>query len=139
MLKDRLSTRELLRRKNMDLQDYNCILCNGLIEESLCHLFIHCPFANACWNWLQIQTDQHLNFFQNLEGFKRQLQVPYFTEIITIMCWTIWKARNALIFNQVQPSVQNSKKELKDEFALLLLRAKKKYFPSIDLWLSNLV
>ena len=58
MLKDRLSIRELLRRKNMELQDYNYVLCNGLIEESLCHLFIHCPFATSCWNWLQVQTDQ---------------------------------------------------------------------------------
>ena len=62
MLKDRLSIRELLRRKNMELQDYNCVLCNGLIEESLCHLFIHCPFATSCWNWLQVQTDQQDGF-----------------------------------------------------------------------------
>lgn len=79
MLKDRLSTRELLRRKNMELQSYNCVLCNASIEESLCHLFIHCPLANSCWNWLQVHTDQNLSFLQNLDGFRRQLQVPFFT------------------------------------------------------------
>jgi hypothetical protein len=99
MLKDKLRTRELLRRKNMELQDYNCALCNGQIKESLCHLFICCPFATACRNWLQIQTEQQRDFLQNLDGFRRQLQVPFFTEIIIIMCWTIWKARNGLIFN----------------------------------------
>ena len=129
MLKDGLSTRELLRRRNMELQDYNCVLCNGLIEESLCHLFIHCPFATSCWNWLQVQTYQQMDFLRNIELFKRQLQVPFFTEIIIIMCWTIWKTKNGLIFNQIQPSIQASKREFKDEFTLLLLRAKKKFFP----------
>ena len=52
MLKDRLSTMELLRRKNIELQNNNCVLCNRLIKESLCHLFIHCPFATSYWNWL---------------------------------------------------------------------------------------
>ena len=45
LLKDRISTRELLRRKNMALQDFNCVLCNAAVEESLSHLFLECPFA----------------------------------------------------------------------------------------------
>ena len=138
LLKDRISTRELLRRKNMELQDYNCAICQDLVEESLSHLFIGCPFATSCWNWLQLEVDHQLDFMQNLELFRRQLQVPFFPEIIIIMCRTIWKARNGLIFNQVQPLIQESKKEFKQEFALLLLRAKRKYFPSIELWLNRL-
>jgi len=34
----------------MELQGYYCVLCNGLIEESLSHLFIYSPFATSCWN-----------------------------------------------------------------------------------------
>lgn len=45
LIKDRLSTRELLRRKHMELPDYNCILCTISIEEALSHLFLACPFA----------------------------------------------------------------------------------------------
>jgi hypothetical protein len=33
-LKDRLSTRELLKRKNMELQDYSCVLCSSLTEDT---------------------------------------------------------------------------------------------------------
>jgi hypothetical protein len=47
-LKDRLSTRELLKRKHMELQSYNCVLCLQNIEESLHHLFMDCPFALSC-------------------------------------------------------------------------------------------
>ena len=73
------STRELLRRKNMDLLDYNCILCNGSTEESLLHLFLGCPFATQCWAWFNIQVDHNSDPFQNLQGFKEQLGVPFFT------------------------------------------------------------
>ena len=72
ILKDRLSTRELLRRKNMELPDYNCVLCNNLVEESLEHLLFHCPFASECWHWLNFETPHQSNLYQILESFKIQ-------------------------------------------------------------------
>jgi len=80
-----------------------------------------------------------LTFFQNIESFRVQLQVPFFMEIIILMGWSIWKARNGLIFNQVQHSVEDTKRAFKSEFALILLRAKRSYFPSIEQWLNSLV
>lgn len=102
LIKDRLSTRELLKRKNMELQDYNCILCNGDTEESLVHLFLGCPFATHCWTWLQIRINLHLEPLQILDSFREQLQVPFFMEVIILMCWTIWRARNDRIFQSDQ-------------------------------------
>lgn len=52
LLKDRLNTREILQRKSMDLDNYNCELCHFNTEETLLHLFFHCPFAMRCWNTL---------------------------------------------------------------------------------------
>jgi len=46
LLKDRLSTRELLRRKNMELPDYTCVCCakqSGIIYPSLHFL----PFCSS--------------------------------------------------------------------------------------------
>jgi hypothetical protein len=54
VLKDRLSTRELLRRKIMFLPDYTCVLCNGSEDESLFHLLLDCPFARDCWAMVNI-------------------------------------------------------------------------------------
>jgi hypothetical protein len=48
LLKDRLSTRNILRRKNMFLQTYTCVLCAHNIEETVHHLFLHCEFAKQC-------------------------------------------------------------------------------------------
>lgn len=43
LLKDRLSTRNIIRRKNMHLESYNCVLCNLATEETVTHLFLECP------------------------------------------------------------------------------------------------
>ena len=69
----------------MHLPDYQCVLCHCNMDEDLAHLLFDCPFAAACWNWLQIQIEQQMDFLQNLDGFRRLLQVPFFTEIIIIM------------------------------------------------------
>jgi hypothetical protein len=56
VLKDRLSTRELLRRKSMDLHSYSCVLCVHNVDESLHHLLFDCPFATASWNTLYLMV-----------------------------------------------------------------------------------
>lgn len=52
LLKDRLSTRNILRRRSMTLDSYACVLCNANVEETMEHLFLSCPFVIACWNLL---------------------------------------------------------------------------------------
>lgn len=42
LLKDRLNTRELLRRKNMDLPSSACVFCQPDLEESVLLLFLYC-------------------------------------------------------------------------------------------------
>ena len=138
LLKDRISTRELLRRKNMALQDFNCVLCNAAVEESLLHLFLECPFATQCWGLINIQTNQHSDPFQNLQSFRDQLRVPFFMEVIILMAWTIWRSRNYLIFRQVNPSILLALQNFKVELQLLLLRAKRSYSPGLDQWIANL-
>jgi hypothetical protein len=49
-LKNRLNTRNMLRRKNMTLESYSCENCIWQKEETLYHLFLRCNFAKACWN-----------------------------------------------------------------------------------------
>ena len=88
LLKDRLSTREMLRRRNMELPDYNCVCCLQMVEESLTHLFIHCPFAHACWASIGLMVGQD-DPFTTLEQLKNQLGVPFFVEVIVLMCWCI--------------------------------------------------
>jgi hypothetical protein len=48
LLRDRLNTRNILRRNNKVLDDYSFPMCNGGIEETLEHLFFSHPFSSWC-------------------------------------------------------------------------------------------
>ena len=47
LLKDRLSTRNILRRKYKALETYNCEIFSFQVEEIVEHLFWHCPSLNS--------------------------------------------------------------------------------------------
>ena len=53
LLRDRLNTRNLLRRKNRQLKHYNCVLCNCSYEKTIMHLFFGALLAILagiqCW------------------------------------------------------------------------------------------
>ena len=69
-------------------------------------------------------------------AFKDQLRVPFFVEIIVLLCWSIWIVRNDAIFQRVVPMVKKAKCVFWKEFAIVIHQAKKKYFPIISLWLE---
>ena len=100
---------------------------------------VQCPFASTCWNWIGLQVSDQQDLFQNLESFRRQLQVPFYLEIIILMCWAIWHVRNGLIFNNRLPTINEAKRLFKSEMVLLLVRARRSYFPWIELWINNLL
>ena len=87
LMKDRLSTRNILRRKNIQLESYNCVLCQSQSEETVQHLFLSCPFAKECWSvlnidfqvdsafpkaLLQIRVQSHSHFF-HVGGYLNEL------------------------------------------------------------------
>ena len=62
LLKDRLSTRNILKRKNMTLQSYSCVLCAQNIEESVHRLFLQCEFAKQCWEFIEVSIPPDSEF-----------------------------------------------------------------------------
>ena len=74
LLQDRLSTREILKRRNMELQCYDCVLCHLDTEESLMHLFFSCPFSMSCWNTLGLAPMILDDLFQTLSAFRMHLR-----------------------------------------------------------------
>jgi hypothetical protein len=55
---------------------------------------------------------------------RRSLNAPFAMEIIILMCWCIWIARNAWLFNEEDSSWVACKTHFKKEFAMVILRAK---------------
>ena len=87
-------------------------MCNEE-EESLTHLFLHCPFARACWHdsMLSIHTTElnHISVQQWIE----QLISTYNRNCVDLMCylqdvftilWTLWTHRNKVIHQGINPN-----------------------------------
>jgi hypothetical protein len=141
MLIDRLNVRNILRRKNYNLEgnDYTCVLCTTSREETTFHLFFLRPFSQECWRSLHINWNFSLDFSSMMEEAKRECRHGFFMEVFLIGCWLIWKQRNAFIFNRGPPSFQSWKAGFIDEANLQSYRmniAEKEDFPA---FLSSLV
>ena len=107
-----LSHPKLLRRRNMYLEDYSCVFCASAEDETIAHLFLHCPFAQDCWNSINLLVLPSWSPFTAFEYLKQQLAVPFFMEIIILLFWSIWITRYNFIFNGIQPSTLNSWRQL---------------------------
>jgi hypothetical protein len=138
LLKDQLSTRNILRRRNQVIPSYDCVLCNPCVEETLEHLFLNCNFARSCWASLNLFIPLG-DPFDVLVSFRQQLNLSFFMDVIIIMSWSIWMARNDLIFNGQQPSLQSVKACFRKEFALVIIRAKPSLKHLMASWLEAYV
>ena len=139
LIKDRLSTRNILRRKNMHLDSYNCVLCNESVEEIAEHLFLQCSFAKDCWSIINLDTPPHMTFPQIVDHIKTKLQFQFFMLAVILMCWTIWTARNDLIFKGIPPDVGTSRGFFLKEILLLVHRVKSRNSISFEQWTQTLV
>jgi hypothetical protein len=136
--KDRISTRDILQRKNMHLESYTCDMCILQRLETCAHLLLRCSFAKACWISIGVTVAMSTSVPQIFNRIRRQLGVPFFMEIIILMTWGIWTARNYWIFNDIDPSVHRCKEKFISEFSLLKYRVKPDYFQAMEAWLNSL-
>jgi hypothetical protein len=139
LLKDRLSTRNILRRRNLHLDSYTCVLCNSLAEETLEHLFLDCPFSAMCWNIINVVIPLQSSFPDIFSQIKDQLASPFAMNAIILISWAIWNLRNELIFSGVQISLANGKRIFfREELSLLQHRIKPALLPQFLAWIQSL-
>jgi hypothetical protein len=81
LLKNSLNTRSLLKRKNMQLESYDCELCILQKEERLRHLFFKCSFARNCWLQIGVIVSIWLKPTKAMRHIKRMIRVPFAMEI----------------------------------------------------------
>ena len=77
ILKDCLSTRPLLKRRNMHLPNYNCVFCSLNVEEDIFHLVFDGPFASSYWFSLNLMVSNNSDPLDIMESFKDQLRLPF--------------------------------------------------------------
>ncbi|KAL6503124.1 hypothetical protein OROHE_023753 [Orobanche hederae] len=94
-----LPTRDVLRTKKVDVSVW-CPVCNEQPETTL-HILVQCPFANSCLNSenRSVNTGIFSSFADWLQSLLEQ-QNRRLALIMVMICWTLWKSRNDLIWNQ---------------------------------------
>ena len=112
----KLPTENILQQKSFHLASV-CRLCSCYSNyESVDHLFVQCDFANHLWSWLcsAFQTQLVLNVsIQSLwesfitKRFQSQVYNLWIVSCLQIFS-IIWKCRNKIIFEQVNPSLSNA-------------------------------
>jgi hypothetical protein len=68
---------------------------------------------------------------------RRQFNSKIFREVIMVAGWCIWCHRNAIIFDGASVSLGPWKAAFKDEFALIIHRAKPSTKALLSNWLSK--
>lgn len=134
----RLSTRDLLGRRNMQLESYTCDLCILHKRETVPHLFLRCNFAKACQASMGVSVVTTRPVLQIFRLIKDKLQVSFYMEIIIVMSWSIWCTRNDWVFNNIDPTVEDCKQKFMKEFSLLLFRSKPSMAPQMHAGLQVL-
>jgi hypothetical protein len=102
LLKDRISTRDILRRKGMELDIYTD-LCIMQKMETVAHLILMCNFAKAYWRSIGALVVTTRSMPQIFDLIRRKLGVPFFMDIIILMFWSIWTVRNNWVFDGQDP------------------------------------
>ena len=106
LLLNRIPTRSNLCARGIALPSELCPVC-GVVEESVDHLFYSCPLVKEIWKWMASWCNIELGHYASLElaitGFlecgKSKKQSTFLEAATDSMLWSIWKARNNMVFN----------------------------------------
>lgn len=137
LLQDRLNTRNLLHRKSMFLQDYNCAICSEGTEETLVHLFWNCPFSLLCWDHLTPNKHRGISAYDEILLAVRHLPKGIALDIVVMGCWSIWSVRNDKIFRSAAPHLNTWKHYLKEGLWTVQLRAKQRKAEQLISWIEQ--
>ncbi|XP_028199533.1 uncharacterized protein LOC114384049 [Glycine soja] len=106
LFKNRLPTRDNLRRRQVSLHTYSCPLCD-LEEESVNHLFLNCSKTRSLWwepmRWFNrvgpFPTDPKNHFLQFSQWNRPTYTIKRWEFVWIALSVSIWHHRNGMIFN----------------------------------------
>jgi len=120
LLSDRLNTRNMLKRRHYNIgDDYNCLLCDQQIEETIEHMIFQCPFSQRCWSILGITWQQTGSRLRWISMAAHDWSSPMFMDVFLQAAWSIWKERNNKHFRSIPPTTLSWLQRFKHDFALL--------------------
>ncbi|XP_021986529.1 uncharacterized protein LOC110882962 [Helianthus annuus] len=109
-----------LKNRNIDIDDVTCHMC-GSREESVNHLFSKCIIASRVWHhivlWCKVPlfvtgSVRELLEVHNAVGLSNTAK-EVFQGVVRVGCWSIWRSRNKLRFEDKQVRVEDILSEIK--------------------------
>jgi len=97
----RLNTRAYLHHRNIRaLEDSWCVHCPGVLETDV-HIFVGCHKAHAVW--VRLGISMHCDLVQRPWDIVVGVTLPDVLRVdfFLLLLWHLWKARNAMIFDQL--------------------------------------
>ena len=106
LIRDRLPTRQNLRRRQVQITDLQCPFCKNS-EEDASYLFFHCCKIQPIWwdtmSWLQIKGvfpfSPKQDFLQHVGVQLDGLRTNRWQYWWLALTWSIWKLRNNIVFS----------------------------------------
>ena len=86
LLHDGISTRNMLHRRSMYHEDYNCALCAEINEETVTHLFWDCLFALMCWHSITPNKNQGMPTYDEIYLTLESLPSEFAMDTIVMGC-----------------------------------------------------
>jgi hypothetical protein len=140
LVSDRINTRDMLRRRHLNVTNvFHCVLCPCRATEDWQHLFFHCNFSVRVWSYLQIEWESGSSFEAIFMQARRKFNKPFFTEVVILAAWHIWKQRNEAIFQGILPTFRGWRRRFIHEVTLHMHRVKTKHTDIFSSWISSLI
>jgi hypothetical protein len=128
MLVDRINTRDMLRRRNLDIgTNFSCMTCDSGQDATRNHLFFGSGFTTDCWAELGLTWNTNLRLEDMIADGKTTWSHALFIEIVILGAWNIWKIRNKKLFEGVQPEIVTWKRQLRQDLEVLGYRIKEEH------------
>uniref|UniRef100_A0A453ILD2 Reverse transcriptase zinc-binding domain-containing protein n=1 Tax=Aegilops tauschii subsp. strangulata TaxID=200361 RepID=A0A453ILD2_AEGTS len=105
VIMDRVNTKDMIHRCHWRINDGpSCVLCPTGVIEDRNHLFFQCNFSMRIWNYLQVSWLDSNDMVQIALHARKKFNKPFFSEVVFLAWWNIWKVRNDRAFRHVNPT-----------------------------------
>jgi hypothetical protein len=113
------------------------VLCATHETEDWIHLLFDCKFSRRIWAYLQEDWTHEDTIEEMFVKARKSFSKPFFTEVVILACWHIWKQRNWPAFENIKPSFAFWKYQFVHEVSLHVHRVKDKHADIFKSWIDN--
>ena len=139
VIMDRVNTKDMIQRRHWKINDGpSCVLCLTGVLEDRNHLFFQFNFSMRIWNYLQVSCLDSNDMVQIALHARKDFNKPFFSKVVFLSWWNIWKVRNDKAFRHINPSFRQWRNGFTHDITLLSHRIKTRYREALLKWIDFL-